>query len=38
MYNLNSIENNLCAIKKDTYFDAKDVFIVGINRSFKFSK
>ena len=26
MYNLNSIENNLCAIKKDTYFDAKGCF------------
>lgn len=26
MYNLNSIENNQCAIKWDTYFDAKRCF------------
>lgn len=26
MYNLGSIENNQCAIKRDTYFDAKACF------------
>lgn len=38
MYNLNSIENNQSAIKRDTYFDAKGCFIVGIKQIFDIFK
>lgn len=38
MYNLNSIENNQSAIKRDTYFDAKGCFIVSIKQIFDIFK